>query len=114
MIQAMLSGHMGSSGGRQEQGGPSRSGNGRQDYGGHSGHTHHNFSSRENTNQDGSRFGDGFKPKMVKLNFSRFDGEDLETWCCRAEQFFYHYGTLDTQRLNISSFRKEGRAMVWF
>lgn len=84
MIQAMLSSHVGFNGGRQEQGGSSGSGGGRQNYEEHSGHAHHNFSSGENTNQDGFGFEDGFKPKTVRPKFLRFDGEDPETWCCRA------------------------------
>jgi hypothetical protein len=101
MIQGMLSSHAGSSGGRQDKGG-------------HSGSTHHILSGKENSYHDGSGFEEGFKPKTVRLEFPRFNGEDPKMWCCRAERFFDHYGTPDTQRLNISSFHMEGRAMVWF
>jgi hypothetical protein len=95
MIQAMLSNHVGISGGRQEQWDSSRSKGSRPNYGENSGHSHHTFGNGGNTNQDGSGFEDGFKPKIVRLEFSRFDGEDPKTWCCRAEQFFNHYGTPD-------------------
>lgn len=80
MIQAMLSNHAGASGHVGSSGG-------RQDQGGHSGSTHHTLSGVEHSYHDGSGFGDGFKPKTVRLEFPRFDGEDPKTWCCRAEQF---------------------------
>jgi hypothetical protein len=40
--------------------------------------------------------------------------DDPETWCCRAEQFFDMYNTPDTQRLSISAFHIDGKALVWF
>jgi hypothetical protein len=94
-INSLAGNRAGSSKGQQENGGNSFNGEG--------------F-----TEQDGSTSNDGFKPKTVRLEFPRFDGEDPETWCCRAEQFFDHYSTPDTQRMLISSFHMEGRAMVWF
>jgi len=85
-----------------------RTSRGQQEHGGNS------FTGEGFTEQDGSTSIDGFKPKIVRLEFPRFDGEGLETWCYRAEQFFNHYSTPDTQRMFISSFHMEGRAMVWF
>jgi len=62
-----------------------------------------------------SGLGDGLlKPKSVRLDFPRFDGEDPETWCCRAEQFFEYYSTPMEHRLSISSFHMDGKALVWF
>jgi hypothetical protein len=52
---------------------------GQQEHGGNS------FTGGGFSEQDGSTSTDGFKPKMVRLEFPRFDGEDPETWCCRAE-----------------------------
>jgi hypothetical protein len=58
---------------------------------------------------------EGFlKPKSVRLDFPRFDGDDAETWCCRAEQFFDYYNTPDDHRLSLSSFHMDGRALIWF
>jgi hypothetical protein len=57
---------------------------------------------------------EGPKPKTVRLEFPHFDGEDPETWCYRAEQFFEIYCTPDTQRLSISAFHMDGKALVWF
>ncbi|XP_062176260.1 uncharacterized protein LOC133881329 [Alnus glutinosa] len=64
---------------------------------------------------EGSGGGEGIlKPKSVRLDFPRFDGDDPETWCCRAEQFFELYNTPAEQRLSITSFHMDGRALVWF
>jgi hypothetical protein len=63
----------------------------------------------------GSGLEDGLlKLKSVRLDFPLFDGEDPETWCCRAEQFFEYYSTPMGHRLSISSFHMDGKALVWF
>jgi hypothetical protein len=58
--------------------------------------------------------GDGFYTKSIRLEFPKFDGEDPLNWCYKAEQFFDHYSTQETQRLKISSFHMEGTALIWF
>jgi hypothetical protein len=69
----------------------------------------------ENFCQGDSSTGDGFlKPKSVCLYFPRFDGEDAETWSCRAEQFFEYYHTPIDHRLSITSFHMDSHALVWF
>jgi hypothetical protein len=64
--------------------------------------------------QDDTRTDEGIKPKPFRLEFPRFDGDDPETWCCRAEQFFDFYETPDAQRLSISAFHMDSKALVWF
>jgi hypothetical protein len=54
------------------------------------------------------------KPKSVRLDFPLFDGEDSETWCCRAEEFFVYYNIPAEQRLSISAFHMVGEANLWF
>jgi hypothetical protein len=54
------------------------------------------------------------KPKIVHLDSPHFNGEDTETWCCRAEQFFDYYNTPEEHRLSLSSFHMDGRALIWF
>jgi len=44
----------------------------------------------------------------------RFDGEEPETWCGQATQFFDYYGTPDHQRFSICSYHMYGKARVWF
>jgi hypothetical protein len=72
------------------------------------------FSGIGNSYHEGNSSGDGFHTKSIRLEFPRFDGEDPESWCCRATQFFEFYSTPDAQRLTISSFHMEGKALVWF
>jgi hypothetical protein len=60
-----------------------------------------------------SHSGEGLKPKTVTLEFPRLNGEDPETWCCRAEQFFEMYCTPDNQHFSISAFHMDGKALVW-
>jgi len=62
---------------------------------------------------EGSSFGDGIRTMLVNLEFPRFDGEDSETWSCRAEQFYDYYDTPDKQKL-FASFYMEGKALIWF
>jgi hypothetical protein len=64
--------------------------------------------------QEGSSSRYGIQTRPVKLDFPRFDGEDPETWSCRAMQFFYYYATPDRQRLSIASFYMEGKTLIWF
>lgn len=48
------------------------------------------------------------------MEFLRFDGDDPETLCCQAGQFFDFYDTPDAQRFSISAFHMDGKALVWF
>jgi hypothetical protein len=48
----------------------------------------------------------------MKFDFPKFEGEGPETWYIRATQFFDHHGTSDQQRLSISAFHMEGRALI--
>jgi hypothetical protein len=73
-----------------------------------------NLGGETHSSPESSYSGEGLKPKTVRLEFPCFDGEDPETWCCRAEQFFEMYCTPDTQRLSICAFHMDGKALVWF
>jgi hypothetical protein len=55
-------------------------------------------------------------PILKRLEFPRFIGEDLEEWCCRAEEFFPCYHTPDEHRVPLSTLYLEGkiREMEWF
>jgi hypothetical protein len=55
---------------------------------------------------------DGIHTRSMKFDFPRFEGEGPETWYIRATQFFDHHGTSDQQRLSISAFHMEGRALI--
>jgi hypothetical protein len=43
------------------------------------------------------------KPKSIRLDFPRFNGDDPKTCCCRVKQFFELYNTPAEQRLFITS-----------
>jgi hypothetical protein len=69
----------------------------------------------ETSFHEGSASGDAIiKSKIVRLNFPRFDGEDPETWSCRAEQFFDFYNTPTKHRIALSSFHMDRKALVWY
>jgi hypothetical protein len=100
MVQSLLSSQVGSSGSHRPGGGHQEQGR--------------TVECGESSNLEGFNSSDGLKPKTIRWEFPRFDGEDPESWCCHAEQYFDYYNTLDPQRLSISSFHMEERAMAWF
>lgn len=56
-----------------------------------------------------------YAPKMVKLDFPRFDEkEDATSWICQAEQFFQFHRTPDEDRVEIASFHMIGDAQLWY
>ncbi|XP_077217843.1 uncharacterized protein LOC143852342 [Tasmannia lanceolata] len=50
----------------------------------------------------------------MRLDFPRFDGFDPLGWIFKAERFFEYHNTADDQRLMISSFHMDGKALQWF
>jgi hypothetical protein len=48
--------------------------------------------------------------------FPQLDSDDLEEWCCRAEEYFAYHRTPDDRRVSLSTFHLEGkiREMQWF
>jgi hypothetical protein len=58
--------------------------------------------------------GDSIKPRSLKLDFPRFDGEDPDGWCYKATQFFEYYAMPDNQKFNLAAFHMEGKALIWF
>lgn len=72
------------------------------------------FGGGETPSQDGNNSSDGvLKAKTIRLDFPRFNEEDLETWTCRAGQFFEIYNTPTEHRISLSSFHMDGKALVW-
>ena len=51
---------------------------------------------------------------VIKLVMPRFDGSDPLGWIFKAEQYFNFHDASDEQRLSISSFYMDGRALAWF
>lgn len=55
------------------------------------------------------------QPKLVKLDFPRFNGgEDPTSWICRADQFFEFHQTPDGESVPLASFHLEGDAQLWY
>ncbi|KAK2987947.1 hypothetical protein RJ640_003425 [Escallonia rubra] len=54
-------------------------------------------------------------PKVVKMDFPRFDGEaDPISWTCRASQIFYYHQTPEEERVPLASWNLEGDAQLWY
>jgi hypothetical protein len=53
-------------------------------------------------------------PRRSDWNFQSSKVRTRKLGAVGRSNFFYHYSTPDAQRLFISSFHMEGRAMVWF
>jgi hypothetical protein len=48
------------------------------------------------------------------LEFPCFNGEDPNSWCYKVEQFFEFYDIHEGQRLSLTAFHMEGKALSWF
>jgi hypothetical protein len=68
----------------------------------------------EQSGQEGTSSGDAFRPRTMRFEFPRFDGDDPERCCYKATQFFEYYATPEQQKFNISAFYMEGKALIWF
>jgi hypothetical protein len=70
--------------------------------------------------QWGKQFGgestsfDGIQTKIIRLEFPTFNGDDPDSWCYRAEQFFDFYEIPERRKLGITAFHIEGKASSWF
>lgn len=63
-----------------------------------------------NLNQQGSTT--SYAPKLVKLDFSRYNGgEDPTSWLCK---FFQFQETPETDQVSLASFHLEGDAQLWY
>ncbi|XP_040955737.1 uncharacterized protein [Gossypium hirsutum] len=55
-----------------------------------------------------------FKPKPARVELSKFDGSDPESWIFNANEFFDFYDTDDTVRITMAAFHFEGKARRWY
>ena len=53
-------------------------------------------------------------PRSVKLEFSRFKGDNPSCWVYKAHQFFQLYGTPLNQKILLASYHMEEEALIWF
>lgn len=52
--------------------------------------------------------------RSIQLDFSIFNGDDLEGWLYNAKQFFAFHHTSPQHRLQLVSFHVEDKALTWF
>jgi hypothetical protein len=58
--------------------------------------------------------GGGILAKPVQLEFPKFERADSIDWVLKAPQFFSYGQIPDTQKVPISAFHMEGRALQWY
>ncbi|KAA8538347.1 hypothetical protein F0562_027830 [Nyssa sinensis] len=70
---------------------------------------------QHSNNGNGIGSSSSYVPRLVKLDFPRFNGgEDPTSWLCRAEQFFQFQETPEADRVSLASFHLEGDAQLWY
>lgn len=53
-------------------------------------------------------------PRGVRLDFSHFDGNNPYAWIIKANQYFDYHQTPLSQKLLMSSYHMEGKALIWY
>ena len=51
--------------------------------------------------------------RFTNIEFSRFDGEDLEGWLFKSERFFQVDFTSHSAKVKLAAIHMEGRALQW-
>lgn len=72
-----------------------------------------NSSNSNNTNNQ-RRTDNPINTRMLRLDFPRFEGDELLGWLYQTEQFFEYHQTPLAQHLRIASFHLEGEALQWY
>jgi hypothetical protein len=52
--------------------------------------------------------------RSIKVEFPKFEGENVSGWLFKANQFFSYNNTAPENRIFMASFYMEGEALVWF
>ena len=52
-------------------------------------------------------------PKLTRLDFPKFDGEGLNEWLFKCDQFYDYDGTLEEHKVRIAALQLEGKALQW-
>lgn len=64
---------------------------------------------------DEKNFGEGqIKLRTVKLDFSKFSGDDLVKWVHKVDQFFAYHNTNSQHQILMVSFHMKGKVIPWF
>jgi hypothetical protein len=56
----------------------------------------------------------GIQTRDIRLDFSKFNGEEPNGWIYHANQFFTYHQTNPHHRVLLASFHMEGKALTWF
>jgi hypothetical protein len=56
----------------------------------------------------------GIQTRDIRLDFSKFNGEEPNGWIYHANQFFTYHQTNPHHRVLLASFHMEGKALIWF
>lgn len=51
--------------------------------------------------------------RLSRVDFPKFEGEDIQGWIYRCEQFFELDSIAENRRVKIASIHLSGRALVW-
>jgi len=51
--------------------------------------------------------------RLFKVDFPRFDGEDVQGWVYRCQQFFEVEGTLGNLKVRLASMQLTSKALTW-
>jgi len=51
--------------------------------------------------------------RLSRVDFPRFDGEDVQGWVYRCEQFFEVEGTPGNLKVRVASIQLTGKALIW-
>ncbi|XP_074265326.1 uncharacterized protein LOC141587757 [Silene latifolia] len=65
-----------------------------------------------NNNNGGQQFNSSFA-RFSKIEFPRFNGEDVQGWVYRCEQFFEVDSTNEDLKVKLVSIHLEGKALLW-
>jgi hypothetical protein len=66
-------------------------------------------------NRDKTGHNSSTAPKLTKLDFPRYNGEDDPTsWICRVEQFFEFQRTEPHEKILMVAYHLEGDAQMWY
>jgi len=66
-------------------------------------------------NRDKTGHNSSTAPKLTKLDFPRYNGEDHPTsWICRVEQFFEFQRTEPHEKILMAAYHLEGDAQMWY
>lgn len=54
-----------------------------------------------------------YSASLTKIDFPRFDGNDLKSWLYKCVQFFELDGVVDPDKVKLAAIHLEGKALLW-